>query len=208
MQNGYYKFLQSQQSSSLLHICRVLTFANYILILFQNGYYKFLPSQQSSSLLYIRKAQQLILHSFLTWAGYSCHNFRGQIWSKPRIVQRVFNIGCGCDMLICSSIWMVMGPTWLDSPKWDISIRNPVSRAKHHSCCKPSVHFYYSTSLPCPSLLIQVWNIPLFCWLDYHNDHLCFCVLTWNQRHSHWRDGIYVEEALVLEKDTSWDRWC
>lgn len=144
--------------------------------------------------------------AFFTWTGYSCHNFGCQAWTKPRIVKKLFNFGCSCTFSICSSFWMVMGATWMDSPKWDISIRNPIGRAKYHSCSKPSVHFHYRTGFLVPSMFIQVWDLSVFRWLDSRHDHLCCFVPTWDQGNTHWGDVIYLEETLVLEKDTA--GWC
>jgi len=156
-------------------------------------------SKKRCSLLYF--AEQLIILSLFLWADCSGHYFRGEVWSRPRIVKRIFNFGgCG-DMPICCGFWVVMGSTWVDSSQWDISIGNPVSRAGNNSSSKPSVHFHNCSGLPCPSLRIQVWDLPLLFWVDYHHDRICLSVPTWNQGDSHWRDVVYVEEALVLEKN-------
>ncbi|XLU78953.1 hypothetical protein S245_002374 [Arachis hypogaea] len=111
-------------------------------------------------------------------SGYSCHNLGGQVWRQQRTVQRLLNISCSCDLLVCSGIRMVMGPAWVDSPKRDISIGDPISRAEHHSFCEPSLHIHNCSGISVPPLFIQVRDLPVLCWLDYHYDLIRLCVPT------------------------------
>lgn len=145
--------------------------------------------------------------------GYSISDIGAEVWGQPGTVSELLNSSSSFDLPVCFSFWMVVGSTRVDYTKWDIPIGDPISRAKHHSCSESSVHFYDCPSFTFPPLFLKVWSVSLLCGLDHHHDHCSHPLSTWNQRSPHWGDGIFVEEALVLEKDStsthrSWCNWC
>ncbi|KAJ6355207.1 hypothetical protein OIU77_005738 [Salix suchowensis] len=90
---------------------------------------------------------------------------------NQHLSKRFLGAGCGYDLLVCSSLRVVMGWAWLDHSKRDISAGNPISWTEHHSSCESSFHFCYSSVFPLPPLCVQVWDLPLLRWLDSSHDH-------------------------------------
>lgn len=133
--------------------------------------------------------------------GGSFHNLGDKARQQSRSLKRLFSIGGDCDLPVRLSLWMVMGTSRLDCAKWNIPIRNKISRTRHHRCSQPLIHIRHSSELPFPSLRPQVWHLPLLCCMGSHHDHICLLLAAWNQRSPNWRDDPPMEEALVLEKD-------
>lgn len=94
-----------------------------------------------------------------------------------------------------------MGPVRMDSSKWNIPIRDSISRAEYHSSSKSTLHFCNRAILPFPPLCFQVWDLPLLCRLDYHHDNFCLSFPTGNQGCSYWGDDILMGKTLVLEEN-------
>lgn len=93
-----------------------------------------------------------------------------EIRGQPATIKRFLGAGCRYDLHVCSSLRVVMGWAWLDHSKRDISAGNPISWTKHHSSCESCIHFCYSSVFPLPPLCVQVWNLPLLCWLESCHD--------------------------------------
>lgn len=145
------------------------------------------------------------------WTGYSSSNIGAEVRRKQGTVWELLNRSCSCDLPVCFSFRVVMGSARMDSAKWDIPIGDPIGRTEHHSCSKSSVHLHNCPSFTFAPLFLEVWVVSLLCGLDHHHDHCGLPFSTWNQRSSHWRDGLFMEETLVLEKDSaswSWCNWC
>merc|ERR1711971_1287586 len=98
------------------------------------------------------------------------HNSGTKVWARTNPLKRNWHLSCHHDLLICLSLWKILGPSGLASTERDLPIRDKVGWSECCGLCQPPLHSIDSTVFSCVAVSSQIRNFLAIWRINYHHE--------------------------------------